>query len=289
MRYKGPIFRPPSEADSYLLQVTYGCSHNLCTFCGMYPEVDFGFRNREEILEDIQLASLQYPDTRRIFLTDGDALAMATDDLAWILERLNEHFPKLQRTGIYVYGPNFKDKSVDDLKRLRELGLKIGYMGVESGSEEVLRRVVKGCTAADMVEGARMMKEADVKLSAIILIGLGGRELWEVHAVESAKVINRMSPTYLSLLTLTVIPGTPLDRAIEKGLFELPSPLETLKEIKAFINNLDLSGTIFRSNHASNYLPLKGRFPKDKETLVRILDEAIEGKVPLRPEFLRGL
>ena len=289
MRYRGPIFRPPSEADSYLLQVTYGCSHNLCTFCGMYPEVDFAFREREEVLEDIRLASLRYPETRRVFLTDGDALAMATDDLAWILERLRDHFPKLQRAGIYVYGTNFKDKSVADLRRLRELGLKIGYMGVESGSEEVLRRVVKGCTAAEMIEAALMMKEAEIKLSAIILIGLGGRELWETHALESAEVINRMRPTYLSLLTLTVIPGTPLARAIEKGRFELPTPLETLEEIRTFIGALELEGTIFRSNHASNYLPLKGRFPKDKETLLKVLDEAMEGRIRLRPEFLRGL
>lgn len=289
MRYRGTVIRPPSEANSYLLQVTYGCSHNACAFCGTYPDKKFGLRPMEEVLEDIEAAGRTYPRTRRVFLCDGNALILPTGRLLRILEALDRAFPELGRVGIYACGSDILRKGPEDLARLREKKLGILYLGLESGSEEVLRDVNKGETAEDMIRAVRMAEETGLKTSVIILLGLGGRSRSREHALASARAASRMNPRFLSCLTLMLVPGTELHERHRRGAFELLSPREMLGEIGTIVEGLELDGTVFRANHASNYLPLRGRFPQDKERLLAEIRSGLAGTSGLRPEFLRGL
>jgi radical SAM superfamily enzyme YgiQ (UPF0313 family) len=289
MRYKGMVIRPPSEAYSYLLQVTYGCSHNRCAFCGTYMDKRFSIRDIAEVMEDIEAASKAYPDTRRVFLCDGNALILPTDKLLDILGALDSAFPQLGRVGIYANARDILRKDPEDLNILREKRLGIIYLGLESGSDEVLKDVNKGETAARMTEAVRMAENCGIKTSVIILLGLGGKKKSKLHAVESGRVASRMNPRFLSCLTLMLVPGTPLFEQHERGEFELLTPREMLQELELIVENLELEGTVFRANHASNYLPLKGRFPADKERLLAEIRSGLEGKQGLRPEFLRGL
>ena len=289
MRYKGNVIRPPSEADSYLLQVTYGCSKVACTFCGTYIGKKFGIRPEEDILEDIAAASRVYTGTRRVFLLDGDAMVLSAAKIDCILDALNEAFPKLQRIGVYFMPHNIADKTDEDLARFREKKLGIGYIGLESGSDEVLRRVKKPSTADEMVDAVLRFKEAGIKTSVIVLLGLGSHELTEVHAIESAKAVNRMNPEFISFLTYMPVPGTPLGDAVESGDFHLLNPKEMLQELRLIVENLELEGSVFRSNHASNYLGLKGKLPTDKKAILDAIDKGLSGDIPLRPEYFRGL
>lgn len=210
MRYIEPLFRPPSEAESYILQITYGCSHNKCRFCGMYRNKKFTIRAGEEIFEDIEKAGRIFPFTRRVFLADGDALVLNTDKLVKILEELNKTFPLLQRVGIYANTRGILDKSEEELGALRKLKLKIAYLGLESGSEKILKLVNKGFTAEEMTECVIKAQKCGIKMSVIILLGLGGYEYSKEHAKKTSKILNRMQPLYLSALTLMPVPGTPL-------------------------------------------------------------------------------
>lgn len=289
MRFKGTIIRPPSEADSYLLQVTYGCSHNKCTFCGTYLDKKFGVRPFEEVVEDINLAKEHFSEVRRVFLCDGNVMVLSMNKLENILYAVNDAFVDLQRIGLYANAKDVLSKSDDDLERLKDLKLKIVYMGLESGSEEILKKVKKGSSAEGIELSVRRLEQIGIKTSVIVILGLGGREKSVEHAVKSAEVASKMNPRFLSCLTLMLVPGTSLCNDYESGRFELLNSEEMLLELKTFVENLELDGTIFRANHASNYLPLKGRFPKDKERLLRELDDALTGKSRLRPEFLRGL
>lgn len=290
MRYIEPVFRPPSEGDSYILQITYGCSHNKCSFCKMYRKKHFSIRPMEEILEDIRDASKLMPWTRRVFLADGDALILKTDLLVNILEHLNKAFPSLQRVGIYANPHGILHKSKEKLEELKKLKLSIAYLGLESGSEKILKIVNKGFTAEEMIDCVRLAQDCGIKMSVIILLGLGGDKLSKEHAIKTAEVLNRMKPKYLSALTLMPVSGTPLYEDYRNGNFTLIEPEDMLKELRLIIENLDLEGTIFRSDHASNYLPLKGRFPKDKERLLSDIDYTLEHiDDDLVPEFLRGL
>ena len=291
MRYEGIVIRPPSEADSYLLQVTFGCSHNRCTFCGTYLDKKFGIKSFEEIREEVRLARRTYREVRRIFLCDGDALVLPPAELVPILELLNDTFPELQRIGIYGTAQNILSRGVDDLTRLRELKLGILYLGLESGDDSVLARVKKGVTSDEMIGAAQCLRSTGIKLSLIVLLGLGGNKGSMDHARLSAGVVNRMQPRFLSVLTLMLVPGTVLYRQAKGGDFRLPSQMGMLKELREFIAGLEIDGCVFRTNHASNYLPLKGRLPHDKAKLLAVLDEVIskEDTLRLRPEFLRGL
>jgi radical SAM superfamily enzyme YgiQ (UPF0313 family) len=289
VRYKGNIIRPPSEASSYLLQVTYGCSHNSCAFCGTYPDKKFGLRPNKEIMEDIAAAGQTYPGTRRVFLCDGNALILPTTRLVAILDALGAAFPDLGRVGIYGCGRDILKKGPDDLALLRQHKLGIIYLGLESGSEEVLTDVNKNETAEGMIEAVRMAEEAGIKTSVIILLGLAGREKSRAHAEASARAASRMNPRFLSCLTLMLVPGTELHARHQRGDFHLLTPTEMLQEIEIIVQNLELEGTIFRANHASNYIPLKGRFPQDKERLLAEIRAGLKGDRGLRPEFLRGL
>ena len=291
MRYHGMVIRPPSEAKSYIQQITYGCSHNRCTFCGTYLDKPFRLRDLDEILEDISLAKEMRPNTRRVFLADGDALVLSTDRLIKILDELQLSFPHLERVGIYSNARDLLRKTPDELKILREKGLGIVYIGLESGSDKILERIEKGATANEMIEAAQKAKDAGIKLSVIGILGLGGSALLIEHATETGCVVSEMNPDYFSMLTLMLVPGTKLHAQWEAGEFELLSPEAMLAELRQVIEKLELRDPcIFRTNHASNYLPLKGRFPQDKERLLTVLDSAPNrGRDAFRPEGWRAL
>lgn len=291
MRYQGTVIRPPSEAYSYILQVTYGCSHNCCTFCGTYLDKPFQPRNSTEIFEDITLAKQTMPYTRRVFLADGDALVLSNRRLIEILDRLNAAFPHLKRVGSYANAQNILNKSPEELGILRQKGLKILYLGLESGSDDVLKRIDKGTSAAQMIAAVRKAKTAGIRVSVIGILGIGGAELSKQHAVATGQVVSAMDPDYFSMLTLMLVPGTKLHQQWQSGEFELLSPEEMLAELRTVIANLDgLTNCVFRTNHASNYLPLKGTLPQDKSPLLATLDGALVlGKDALRPEYRRGL
>jgi len=291
MRYHGMVIRPPSEADSYILQVTYGCSHNRCAFCGTYVDKPFQVRPIKEVLEDIALAQSQLPETRRVFLADGNGLVLNTERLVTILDALTSGFPLLRRVGIYASARDILGKTDADLALLRQRKLEIVYLGLESGSDEVLRRVRKGITATEMVEAVHQVKRAGMRASVIALLGLGGTKLSAQHAEATGRVVRAMDPEYLSMLTLMLVPGTELYANWESGTFELPEPADLLHELRQVIAQLDgLSRCIFRSNHASNYLPLAGTLSRDKARLLADIDEALtRGRSALRPEMWRAL
>ncbi len=291
MRYSGTVIRPPSEADSYLLQVTLGCSHNRCTFCGTYLDKPFRVRPIEEVLEDIAMAAERLPDTRRVFLCDGNALVLSTQRLVRILDALNAAFPLLRRVGVYANARDLLSKSDAELASLNQKKLEIIYLGLESGSDEVLRRVAKRATAAEMVEGVEKARQAGMRVSVIALLGIGGRELSGQHAEQTARIVSAMDPQYFSLLTLMLVPGTELYRQWQSGAFQVMKPVELLVELREVLLHLDgLSRCVFRTNHASNYLPLAGTLSRDKERLLAILDRGLsQGPSALRPEAWRAL
>lgn len=291
MRYYGNVVRPPSEAGSFILQVTYGCSHNECIFCCTYLDKPFRVRPSQEVMDDIKMAGLYMPDTRRVFLADGNALVLSNRRLALILDALGEAFPKLERVGIYGNARDILCKTEDELQELLDRKLSIVYLGLESGNDEVLRRARKGATALQMIEAVKKAQRTGITVSVIALLGLGGVELWREHAVDTGRAVAEMDPAYFSLLTLMVVPGTELHRMVTAGDFLVPEPLEMLKEMRVIIEHIEgMSHCVFRTNHASNYLPLAGTLPQDKERLLHTIDRAIaEGESILRPEFLRAL
>jgi radical SAM superfamily enzyme YgiQ (UPF0313 family) len=289
MRYEGNIFRPPSEAGSLLIQATIGCSHNRCAFCAMYRDKRFRVRPLEEVLEDVRAARRQLgPGVRRAFICDGNGLVLPNRYLVALLDELAGCFPDLQRVGVYANARDIEAKTDAELVELVGRRLSIFYLGLESGSDRVLERRDKGATAQEMVGAVQKAQSAGMKSSVIYLLGLGGRELWRENAVETARAVSAMNPNYLSALTVTVVPGTPLAAMLDRGEFELPSPEEFAAELKLFLENVDVKATVFRSNHASNYVPLAGRLPKDRDRLVAEIDAAIRNH-RFRPEHLRGL
>ena len=284
-----PIIRPPAEADSFLLQVTTGCTANSCAFCGAYIGKSFKVKSLVEIATDIKEGGRFYPETRRVFLMDGDALAVNNAKLLPVLEILNNTFPKLTRISSYANGYNITGRSDRELQQLYDHKLRLFYIGLESGSQAILDRCRKRATVAEMVEAVRGGKQAGIKSSVIVLLGLGGKKDSGLHVRETIAALNQMQPGYLSFLSLMLIPGTPLYEDSIRGRFEELNSAELLKETHDIIAGLELAHTIFRSDHASNYLPLEGRFPADKEKLLIMLDAALHGRIQLKPEFLRGL
>lgn len=284
-----PIIRPPSEAESFLLQVTVGCSANQCTFCGAYLNKPFAIKNFEEIVLDIQRGRSLHPQTRRVFILDGDALVVNNTKLLPVLKELNDAFPMLSRISSYATGVNILKRTDKELHELYAYQLKLIYIGLESGNQDILDRCRKRSSAEEMVEAVRRAAKARIKSSVIVLLGLGGKRYSKEHVKDTITALNRMQPRYLSFLSLMVIPGTPLYEEILNGDFAELNPIELLKEAHDIISGLKLEKTIFRCNHASNYLPLKGRFPQDKERLLDSLQLALQGELKLKPEFLRGL
>jgi len=289
MRYEGKLYRPPSEARSYIVQATIGCSHNLCTYCDMYRDKTFRERDLSEVLEDVAEAGRRMPWTDRVFVADGDALIM--DVLRWrtILESLRAAFPGLRRVSCYATAQNVLEKSGQALQELREAGLSLLYIGPESGDDVTLRRIVKGATFDDHARAADAAHTAGMEVSTIILLGAGGVERTQEHAAETARLITAMDPEYLGALTLTIIPGTPLERMAEKGRFELPSIHGLLRELHTIVADCSPTDVLFRTNHASSYLPLAGRLPLDRDRILGFIDRALAGEIPLRPEYQRGL
>lgn len=291
MRYHGTVIRPPSEADSYILQVTYGCSHNHCAFCGTYLDKPFRLRPMEEVLEDIAVAGRVLPETRRVFLADGNALVLPTPRLAQVLDALAGAFPLLRRVGTYANAQDMLRKSDSDLAVLREKGLEIIYLGLESGSEAVLRQIDKGADPAQMLEAVRKTRRAGIRTSVIALLGIAGPELSAEHAEATGKLVSAMDPEYLSLLTLMLVPGTELHRRHQRGEFPIMTPVALLEEMRGILNHTDgLTRCVFRTNHASNYVPLSGILSRDKARLLETLNRALAtGPAAFRPEEWRGL
>jgi radical SAM superfamily enzyme YgiQ (UPF0313 family) len=290
MRYEGTIYRPPSEANSYILQATVGCSWNVCTYCDMYRGKPFRVRELGEILDDVHAAQAMFgDDVRKVFVADGDGLVMDLEHWEAILSACREAFPQLRRVSAYATAMNLLAKTPVELRRLRELGLTLLYIGPESGDDPTLKRIAKGADYADHVRAAELAREADMQLSAIFLLGVAGIERSQEHALASARLASAMDPRFLSLLTLTVIPGTPIAKLAGRGGFELPEITGLLREMRSFIAAAEPTDAIFRTNHASNYLPIEGRLPRDRDRIVQVLDAALAGEIPLRPEWSRGL
>ena len=289
MRYKGKVYRPPSEAYSLIVQVTYGCSHNRCAFCDMYDDKHFAMRPMAEIQEDFELARRVYRRVERVFLADGDALMRRTEELVEILGLVYGLFPECQRVTCYASPTSLQVKSEDELRLLRARGLKMVYMGLESGCDAVLTRMQKGHDAAAIVAAGQKARRCGLTLSVTAISGLGSVELWQQHAVDTAKAVSEIKPDYLGLLTLMVEPGTPLESWVKDGSFTLLSPPEVLKETELFLRNVDSEGTVFRANHASNYLTLKGTLNGDRDALLGQIAAALAGRRDLKPEFLRAL
>ncbi len=286
------IIRPPSEANSFLLPVTLGCSNNTCTFCGTYRGVKFEIRHLEDIQQDIDKVAQNYSwSVRRVFLENGDALICPQHILAEVLKHLNKRFPNLERVGTYATPKSALIKGIDELKELNKLGLKIAYLGVETGDEELLRKVRKGATYDQIVEAGRKLKQAGITTSVTVILGLGGVEGSESHAIKTGRILSDIDPDFAGALTLMLSPGTPLYKDWKEGRFALISPFQSLVELKLIIQNSDFTNCFFTANHASNYLPIKVRLPQQKTEAIKLLDGILAKKdmSQLRPEFIRAL
>ena len=287
MRYYGAVYRPPSEAYSLIVQVTYGCSHNTCAFCGMFKQKNFRIRPLEEVLEDFRIARASYSRVGRIFLADGDALIRKASELEIILDTIRELFPECERVSAYASPISLKVRTDEELQRLRAKGLSMLYMGLESGSNEVLELMRKGHTAEEIVEMGKKAKRNGFVLSVTAITGLGGPELMESHAIGTAKALNEMNPEYIGILTLVVEEGTPLQQWVREGSFKLLTPEQVLDETYLMVENFDCPGAVFRMNHASNYLSLRGTLNQDKEMMLQQIREARQSMRGLRPEGWR--
>ncbi len=290
MNYVGTIIRPPSEAYSMIIQVTVGCSHAKCTFCGAYGSPKFYIKDMDTIKQDIEEAS-KY-DYDRVFLSDRDALIMPTEKLLEIMSCMKEKNPRIERFGAYANTKALLRKSVDELKELKDAGIGILYQGIESGNEKILRKVKKGALPHHQIKAAEKVKAANIPLSQTVLLGLGGTELSKEHAIDTGKHLGIMSPDYASALTIMLVPNTELHQEVRSKKFEVPGKFELLSELKYMIENMDVkSNCFFTSNHASNYLPIKANLPEEKNQVITLLDEVISSKDSsiLRPENMRAL
>jgi len=289
MHYEGICIRPPSEAYSILLQVTLGCSHNKCTFCGTYKDKRFRIKDEKIIFSDILFASKYMKRQDRLFLMDGDALIIPQKRLMWILESIKEHIPWVRRVGTYANAKSIKMKSLEELIELKESGLGILYLGVESGDEETLKEVHKGTSAQNLINMGKKVREAGMKLSVTVLLGIAGRQKSMEHARATGELLSAMDPNYVGALTVMLIPGIPLHEDYRTGEFELPNEKEVLMELREMMVHTNLSRGLFFSNHASNYLPVRARLPKGKQDALDLIDSALRGETGLRPEWMRGL
>ncbi len=290
MDYEGFIIRPPSEAYSLLLQVTVGCSHNKCTFCATYRQKKFKIKPLEIIKKDLREAR-NYKGVEKVFLCDGDALIIPQPRLEEIIGLINENLPNTERISTYANAKSILRKSVDDLRKLRSMGLKMIYLGVETGNSQLLEKIHKGVTYEQMVEAGRRVKEAGIMLSVTILLGVGGIEKSVEHALDTAKILTDIDPDYAGALTLMLIPDTPLYDEYITGKFVMPDTFGYIKELYLIIANTNFTNCYFTSNHASNYLPIRAFLPRQKEKILKMISSVIEEKdsSKIRPEHLRGL
>ena len=292
MRYEGNIFRPFSEANSYLLQCTIGCSHNKCTFCGMYKDKKYRIRSLDEIKTDISMAKEYHGDVEKVFLCDGDAIAIETDMLLEILHELYGTFSSLRHVGSYVGPQSTLAKDMSELRSLRDAGLTKAYLGVETGDDELLKEIKKGVTAQEMLQAGKNLVDAGINLSSMVLLGLAGKgkRSYE-HAVATAEITNEMKPQYLAALTVTPVPNTVLYNQVRRGKFEIMDAFETLEEMKVLFEHITIDNLKFVGIHASNYLPINGTLQKDKEQMLEKINTVLEkrDKGMLRGEGMRGL
>jgi len=286
------VVRPPSEANSFLLPVTVGCSHNACTFCSTFYDFKFSVRGADEICRDIDEVAEHYSrSVRRVFLENGDALMAPQHILVEVLAHLKKRFPYLERVGTYASPRSALVKSPEELKKLHDLGLSIAYLGVETGDEELLKKINKGATRAEIVEAGRKLKQAGITLSVTVILGLAGPEDSEKHAIATGGILTEIDPDFAGALTLTLMQDSPLHKDYLEGRFKLISPFQSIKELKLIIENSDFTDCFFTANHASNYLPIKVRLPAQKTEALKLIEKVLDSRDPsmLRPEYLRAL
>jgi radical SAM superfamily enzyme YgiQ (UPF0313 family) len=289
MRYEGKLYRPPSEADAYILQATIGCSWNHCTYCDMYRDKEFRVRDLGDTLADLDAAARELgPRVEKLFVADGDALVLPMEHWRPILQRARASFPNLRRVSSYAMARNIAGKTDAELRELRDAGLTTLYIGPESGDDVTLKKIAKGDDAEAHVAAARKAHAAGMALSVIALLGIAG-ERTDEHARATAKLVTEMDPEFFAALTVTVVPGTPLAQLHAKGRFAVPPVLDLLRELRTIVDLARPTDATFRTNHASNYLPLAGRLPRDRGRIVAVIDAALEGKIRLRDERSRGL
>lgn len=289
MRYEGKLFRPPSEADSYILQATIGCSWNHCTYCDMYRDKQFRIRDLKETLEDLEAAGRRFGrNVDKIFVADGDALVMPLDHWLPILKTAKQVFPHLRRVSCYAMARNILEKSQQELDQLKQAGLSLFYIGPESGDPITLKRIAKGDTAEQHIEAAQKAHLAQIGISVIALLGIASERSQE-HAEATADLVTKMDPAFFSALTVTIVPGTPLATLAERKKFQVPPVPDLLRELRTMVDLARPTNALFRTNHASNYLPLAGNLPRDRARIVSVIDAALSGTIPLRPEYARGL
>lgn len=289
MQYEGNVFRPPSEANSILLQVTTGCSHNKCTFCRMYKEQTFKIKSDEALLQDILFAAQHCKNQKRLFLCDGDTLTISQKRLVKILKAIKQHLPWVNRVATYANTKSIYNKTPDQLKELHDLGLLIAYMGLETGDDQTLKAINKGADSQRMIAMGQKIRQAGIKLSITVLLGIAGTERSHIHAKETGRVLTAIDPEFVGALSLMVVPGTPLYDDHQNGKFSLPGPKEMLEEIAVMIQHTTLTDGYFHANHASNYLPIKAKFPQDKKVTLDLIERALDGEIGLKPEYMRGL
>jgi len=289
MHYEGMIIRPPSEANSILLQVTLGCSHNKCTFCGTFREKRFNIKKDDIIFKDIEFARQNCRRQDRLFICDGDAMIVPQKRLVPILERIKDRLPWVKRVGLYANTKGIGMKTDEQLCELKSLGVDIAYMGLESGDDTVLKNICKGANAEKMIKMGRRVKASGIKLSVTVLVGLGGRERSMIHARETGRVLSAIDPDFVGALSLMLLPGTELNDQYEQGEFVLINPDEMLAELGEMIASTHLTDGLFHANHASNYLPIRARLPRDKEKTLELISQALKGNIKLKPESMRAL
>lgn len=289
MHYEGTVIRPPSEADSIILQVTVGCSHNKCTFCGAYKDVAFRLKDLQVVDEDIFFAARYCKKQRRVFLADGDVLILSQQRLVSLLEKINANLPWVNRVGLYGNAKSIRSKTVSQLRELKKLGLNRVYMGLESGHDPTLERINKGADSAAMIDAAQKVKEAGLFLSVTVLLGVAGLKDSKPHAEATGRVLSAMSPNQIGVLTLMLLPNTPLYIQQKEGTFLLPGQATLLEELRTMVEHLETEKAQLQTNHASNYLPINGRLPRDKKTILNRIDQALRGEVALVHETYRAL
>jgi len=289
MHYEGMMIRPPSEANSILLQVTLGCSHNKCTFCGTFREKRFNIKKDDIIFEDIEFARNHCRRQNRLFICDGDAMIVPQKRLVKILKQIKDRLPWVERVGLYANTKGIGMKTDEQLAELYSLGVRIAYMGLESGDDQILKEIRKGANASKMIKMGRRIKQSGIQLSVTVLVGLGGRKRSKIHAMETGRVLSAIDPDFVGALSLMLVPGTELDDQYKRGDFELINPEEMLEELGLMIASTHLSDGLFHANHASNYLPIRAKLPEEKEKTLELISRALKGKVELKPEFMRAL
>lgn len=279
MMYEGDVYRPPSEAESLIIQLTIGCARNSCRFCTMYKNKKFRVRTLSEVIADLQWVKQWFPDRfDRVFLADGDALIVKTPDLITVLDKIHELFPKVRRITTYGAAKDVLQKSHEELCQLRSHGLEMVYIGAESGSDKVLTYVDKRVTAAETIEACQKLKAAGIKISMTLITGLGGRADTREHAIESAKLVTATKPEYLGLLTLSLGSAAPMKQDLLSGKFQKLTSTEGLAEQKLFLEHVDSEGTVLRSNHVSNYVSLRGTLNRDREEMLAQLDWVLSNR-----------